>query len=148
MSYDIEFGRYSQSRIGCVEETGHREFDITLATTRCTTMTHLLPDFLPDDPSHLISVQLYDRVLDLDLLSESALGVAYEYGIRRARRFPITDTGQPKSTDESETHGDGQTELSSQPLLRSTISIRGVITHLAGIEFHLEQKPRTSCLIV
>ena len=32
--------------------------------TRSTmTSTHLLPDLLPDDPRHLVSVQLNDRVL-------------------------------------------------------------------------------------
>jgi hypothetical protein len=30
--------------------------------------THLLPDLLPDDPGHFIAVELYDGMLDDDLL--------------------------------------------------------------------------------
>jgi hypothetical protein len=34
----------------------------------CNCLPYLVLDDLPDDPGHLISVQLHHRVLDLDLL--------------------------------------------------------------------------------
>lgn len=50
------------------------------------TETYLFPDLLPDDPRHLVSVQLDDGVLDLDLGRYGLLRVACELSFPSGRR--------------------------------------------------------------
>ena len=51
-----------------------------------TARTYLFPDLLPDDPRHLVSVQLDDGVLDLDLGRYGLLRVACELSFPSGRR--------------------------------------------------------------
>lgn len=56
--------------------------------------TYFFPDFLPDNPSHFISVQLHNGILDHNFLRHSAVYVAIE-GCSR----PQSDTGGKKERD-------------------------------------------------
>lgn len=59
--------------------------------------TYLLPDLLPDDPRHLIPVQLDDGVLDLDLGRYGLLSVACGSSAssrRRGCRWIVVVTGE------------------------------------------------------
>lgn len=69
----------SQDQSSCPQDTYFRAHLVTVLHTQIVVLEvnvqirqdEFLPDFLPDDTGHLISVQLDDRVLDLDLLRDS-----------------------------------------------------------------------------
>jgi hypothetical protein len=44
---------------------------VSMGLAMASASSHLVLDDLPDDPGHLITVKLHNRVLDLDLLDAS-----------------------------------------------------------------------------